>query len=140
MHDLCMLSLTNGSLIITVKVEVAYHLCSQYSKKNRTLIEYCFRCVEQFSNIRCGFSKLLWCFEKWLKTRLAGSSNIVQPFSFCLAHVFTRSLDTTRIMREQQNSKFELYSNNNPTVQIYFQIIFEFTWYATSAFTVINNQ
>ena len=74
--------------------------------------------------------------EKWLTTRLAGSSNAVQPFSFCFAHVFTRCLDPTRIMREQQNSKFELYSNNNSTVQIYFQIIFEFTWYATSAFTV----
>ena len=32
--------------------------------------------------------------------------------------------------------KTKQYSNSHPIMKIYFQVIFKFTWYATSAFTV----
>ena len=41
----------------TIQAEGVYHLCFQYSKKNRIFIAFCFLCMKKSLNIHihCGF-------------------------------------------------------------------------------------
>ena len=97
-----------------MKAVEAYHPCHQYPNKNRIIIGFCFLCIKKSLEIfiHCG------CKER---------------NSYCNPSYAPPNVSNVRIRRRQITKN---YSNGNPIMKIYFQVNFDFTWYATSAFTV----